>query len=525
MESLEIEFSQRVMVTTIALAGRLDGNSCGAFADSLDENLKAKDKFVIVDARELVAVSSAGLRELLKLVKRLSVHKTKPAIAGMNTPVALALEISGFDSLFHRAADVDAAMECFDFGEVEQDPSVEVDPGQGPAMVEGIPSEYPEGYTRSWRIEPVWSERYVRHTIIGDPEADALIRALQGETEERKQVLIQAGIEGGVDAIPDAPDEVRDFFSSIEKVPEWFDPNATEPGCRAFHLNSQMFIGAFVGAVLIEGFTTLISKSFSITGRVVDQGVRRLKQNNRHITEIFMPSGLDRHGDGWKLSVRVRLIHAQVRHLLAQSEDWNEEAWGTPLSAAHIGYATASFSGLLLKRAEKLGVYLNAEEEESFMMIWRYSGHLMGVPDEMLFTDKNEALLIHDVGTWCEPSPSLESCQLANALINAAPVVAGIEEEQARRQLVKKLYQVSRALIGDRMADSLNFPSSRSVGVLALLRGKNRWDKWLASVFPTLARRQSVDQFQQMLELSHYEERGIAYRMPGHVHAEKDKPL
>ncbi|NOX98560.1 MAG: STAS domain-containing protein [Verrucomicrobia bacterium] len=240
MESLKIQFSRRLSAVVITLAGRLDGNSCGSFADSLDENIKAEDKFVIVDATELLAVSSAGLRELLKLVKRLSGHKTKPAIAGMNAPVALALEISGFDSLFHRVPDVDAAMECFDFGAAEQELAEDMNLGQAPLSAEGMPSEYPEGYARSWKTEPVWSERYIRHTVIGDPEADALIQALQGETEERKRALIQAGIEGGVDAIPDAPVEVRDFFSGIEKVPEWFDSDATELGCRAFHLNSQI---------------------------------------------------------------------------------------------------------------------------------------------------------------------------------------------------------------------------------------------------------------------------------------------
>ena len=55
-----------------------------------------------------------------------------------------------------------------------------------------------------------------------------------------------------------------------------------------------MFIGAFVGAVLIEGFATLISKSFAITGRVLDQGVRRLQQNNAHLLEIFLPQGMAR---------------------------------------------------------------------------------------------------------------------------------------------------------------------------------------------------------------------------------------
>src|SRR5690606_26484721 len=146
--------------------------------------------------------------------------------------------------------------------------------------------------------------------------------------------------------------------------------------------HSEMFIGAFVGAVLIEGFSTLISQSFCITGRLVDQGVTRLKQNNRHVIEIFLPGGLERGGDGWKLSVRVRLMHARVRRLLSRSPDWDRAAWGAPLSAAHIGFATACFSGLLLTRARMLGVELNDEERDSFMMIWRYSGLLMGVPEE-----------------------------------------------------------------------------------------------------------------------------------------------
>ena len=50
-----------------------------------------------------------------------------------------------------------------------------------------------------------------------------------------------------------------------------------------------MVLVGFVAGVLIEGFTTNIAKSFFITGRVRDQGIRRLKQNNRHMMDIFLP--------------------------------------------------------------------------------------------------------------------------------------------------------------------------------------------------------------------------------------------
>ena len=59
----------------------------------------------------------------------------------------------------------------------------------------------------------------------------------------------------------------------------------------------------------------MISKSFAITGRVIDNGVRRLKQNVRHLLNIFMPRGVEPSADGWKLSLRNRMVHARVRSL------------------------------------------------------------------------------------------------------------------------------------------------------------------------------------------------------------------
>ncbi len=107
--------------------------------------------------------------------------------------------------------------------------------------------------------------------------------------------------------------------------------------------------------MLVDGFSTLISKSFVQTGRIFDNGVWRLKQNNRHQMEIFWPGGLDRQGDGWKLSVRIRFVHAQVRRLLAQTTEWEHEAWGVPLSAAHMGYAVACFAARTIEHSEALG--------------------------------------------------------------------------------------------------------------------------------------------------------------------------
>ncbi|GGB58333.1 hypothetical protein GCM10011505_44010 [Tistrella bauzanensis] len=401
-------------------------------------------------------------------------------------------------------------------GEVAADVSAATQP-------EGIPSDYRAGFVAACRIDERLAQRYVAHTMIGDPLADQVIAFLSTLPPDQGQAMIRRGIETGAAGLADAPRVLRDFFAASEAVPAWFDAGATLPGCRAFHRHSQMFLGAFVAAVLIEGFSTLISKSFSITGRMVDQGVRRLKQNNRHVVEIFLPGGLERDGDGWALSVRIRLMHARIRQLLNVSEEWDRAAWGTPLSSAHIAYATAVFSGLLLKRVGMLGVTLTEEERQSFMMVWRYAGHLMGVAPDLLFEDEAGALRLCEIGGMCEPPPDFESQILANGLINSAPIVAGITEPRARRKLVRKIYGVSRGLIGDARADALGYPPRGRVGYLGAVRLKNRFDQMLWRMSPALERRSRAAQFQQMLEVSFYGQEGIDYRIAAHLHAEKDR--
>ena len=169
-------------------------------------------------------------------------------------------------------------------------------------------------------MAPETAANYVSHTLIGDPLADAMMEDLSSVSRQEQVLLFQAALqEQDWKSLDDAPSSAREFFEDAEKVPDWVDFDSFIPGIRMFHRNSHLILGAFVGGTLVEGFATNISKSFFISGRLRDQGVRRLRQNNRHMIEIFMPDGLTRDGDGWKLSVRIRLVHAQLRRLLGTS--------------------------------------------------------------------------------------------------------------------------------------------------------------------------------------------------------------
>lgn len=385
-----------------------------------------------------------------------------------------------------------------------------------------IPSSYRPGYDRVRPSNPELADRYIEHTTIGDPVADALVQELHGLNQNQVHQYISTLMDGDKEKSRQAPEALRQFFRNIETPPEWYYSVDVLPGCGLFHKYSDLFLTAFVVSVIIRGFTTLISRSFFATGRVIDFGVRRLRQNIAHLLEIMIPGGLDPQGDGWKLSIRIRLVHAQLRKLLTESDEWNTSAHGIPLSSAHIGYAAASFSAMMLQDAMKLGVKASAEARASFMHIWRCSAYLMGVPDAMLFRDEEHAMEIVRVSLATEPPFHEEGIVMANALINSAPIVSGIQDSEERAKLVKLGYRLARVILGHENADKLEFPRYPTFGFLPYLKTMYRLHE-LTQRFPLLRSEHGITKkFGTLLDMTLLEDSGsgFSYRLPDHYIAD-----
>ena len=386
-----------------------------------------------------------------------------------------------------------------------------------------IPTDYRPGYERARTVSPGIADSYIAHTLIGDPLGEAMTADLAELSPTDSRRFIEAAMQqGDEETLRNAPASLREFFRDAETPPEWLDFAAFAPSVRMFHRNSPLVLAAFVAGVLIEGFTTNIAKSFHVTGRVRDQGVRRLGQNNRHMMEIFLPNGMYRYGDGWKLSIRIRIVHARIRHLLSNSsEEWDAEAWGLPISAAHLGYAISAFSARLLKHMRTLGAKYDDEEYASFMAVWRYSGYLMGIPETILFRDAADALELYEIGHICEPDCPIESVVMAHALINSAPLIAGVTDPVGRQKLAQYVYRISRGLIGKEAADSLNYPPVSSFGTVWWFKMQQRYGGILSRLLPGRRQDSNYTRFTGLLDTSLFDEEGIRYTLPDHVYAEE----
>ena len=375
------------------------------------------------------------------------------------------------------------------------------------------PLAYAEGYAKACLYDQVRADNYIKHTTIGDPALDPVMEECSSLLPAELHRFIQAGMDQQDNAMRAAPKVLRDFFDTIHSPPPWLDYKVFETGIRAFHTNTTQILLAFICGVLIEGFSTLIAKSFHITGRVMYEPTqRRLKQNNRHLIEIFFPGGLQREGDGWKLSVRIRFVHAQVRLMMKHSDEWDTESWGIPISAAHLGYAISVFSMRLLEHSTSVGATFTREAQESVMSIWRYAGYLMGIPETILYTNMDDAKVIRKIAQMCEPPAAEESAAMANALIQSAPKIAGVTDPAEQHALQELAYRLSRSLIGNALADQLQFPKTRRLGTLFFYRLSQRCKGLLREKDAA-----KLENFSQLLQISTYDDVGLSYKIPDHV--------
>ena len=317
----------------------------------------------------------------------------------------------------------------------------------------------------------------------------------------------------------ETPESLRRFIAEVLVVPDWFDEDVAKTASRAFLRNSDIVLAGLVGGSIVEGFATLISKSFRIRGRITGAGVRRLKQNGLQLIEQYLPGGISPLGDGWKLTLRVRLVHAISRLLIDESEEWNRERYGLPISAATVLLAGSAFSGRLMQHVAALGGDFSREEREAYVQVWRYTGILIGIPEEILFHDEASAVHAFEMGRLCEPRPDVDAIIMANSIVNSAPLVIGIEEPAARRRLAGFAYEISRGLIGNDLADAFMFPDSKR-HVVPFFRLRTRAKRLAGKALPWWRRKHDLDRFRALIDFVNLGRLEHSYSLPTAVHDE-----
>jgi hypothetical protein len=303
-----------------------------------------------------------------------------------------------------------------------------------------------------------------------DPLAEAVVAAFSELPPGKGKRLLDLALDQGIRAVPSPPRALVHLFEQIDDVPFWVDREQLDLGGAAF-LRCGVF-GLFAlgaGSLPLTYAPPAANKPLAFSRRLVEMAPRRVMDTMRFQLETCLPGGLLRSSEGFRMNLRVRLVHAQMRRILLASGRWNGDAWGAPLNQADTAYANVLFSAYPLGWLRRLGFHFTPDESDALIQLWRYSGHLLGLDPALLPATEAECVRLGALYEATQARPDEDSRALTQALMQAAPTL--VERYLPQKVVVTDAWlALARFFLGESLLDDLGAPKSAYRPAVPLLR-------------------------------------------------------
>lgn len=306
-------------------------------------------------------------------------------------------------------------------------------------------------HRRDERLEESLGRRMFERDELG---AD-LVAAMRRDVPDGERVtmgLLRQALEHGVDAVPDAPPALRRFFDVVERVPDWVDEDLLERGGRVIRRFGRTADDVLLQLSLIGGYryggpTELLVATGGLTG---DAAMRRLGETGQWSRAVSAPGGMRRGGEGYRLTVHVRAMHALVNDRFEHNGRWDTEQWGLPINRSDTAATLGLFNSTLLLGIRLLGGIVTREESRAVMHLWKYVGWLMGVDEDWLFDTEREQNRFNYHVVCVQGGVTPAGGKLASAIVDGEQALdrgrfSGVRGRYARHRLLSMLRYFLRA--------------------------------------------------------------------------------
>lgn len=300
----------------------------------------------------------------------------------------------------------------------------------------------------------------------GDPIADDFVAWAAEQPKGEGRRLFERAVEGGLAAVPDAPEPLVRWFAPLEAPPAWLEPDKLRLACRtAFRIGPSG--GAILSAMaLMGGYRSAAAvKPLAMTGALDKMVVRRIAETGRFVLDVYESGDMGRDTEGFRTTCRVRLMHAMVRRALRRRPDWDEAAWGVPINQTDTCATQLEFSAVYVTGLRMLGFRFTPEERDAIMHLWRYVAVVMGADDALLAHDYQAGLRQMVIHAVTNPHADADSRALAKALHELPARVTADKsraEQLAARLHTRMLTAISRWTLGDEAVDDIGLPPARA---------------------------------------------------------------
>ncbi|CAJ1493143.1 oxygenase MpaB family protein [[Mycobacterium] kokjensenii] len=224
-------------------------------------------------------------------------------------------------------------------------------------------------------------------TWLGDVVADSYA-ALMGRYSVTELIgMLKTACRKGIDAVPDAPDELAALIADMEVIPDWLDMDLVRRGAEESQLPMALLAPFVVRGSFIATFiNTYAALPMALTGALSGKrAARRVNETTSFFTVTTLPGALDRHGPGFEAAAMVRLMHSMVRfNALKRSPKWDVAVYGMPIPQVDQMPAGMINLFLMAMDARREGRTEFTESERAVVEFTHYRNFLLGLPEELL---------------------------------------------------------------------------------------------------------------------------------------------
>ncbi|WP_052424940.1 oxygenase MpaB family protein [Streptomyces fulvoviolaceus] len=257
------------------------------------------------------------------------------------------------------------------------------------------------------------------HLWQGDELMDAVAELSRRVGAEKFRSLLDTVLEHGIETVDSPPEELTALFEQLCGRPDWFDAELYERG-RVLMANGTPFgkLGGGIVNVIMTAYGEAVSSATGATGRVERDLYRRELETQDFFRKVPLPDALDRFSDTFKTTVRVRLMHAQVRHGLRRR--WGADGYahhGDPISNTDMSLGVPAYGVVNLLVDALLGARVTMADLEAVNMYWSYTAYRFGVSADILPRNAIEAIQQFDYILSTLGKPSQWSEAIAERLL------------------------------------------------------------------------------------------------------------
>jgi len=339
------------------------------------------------------------------------------------------------------------------------------------------------------------ADRVIREVMIpfGYHQTDQWItEALKGKTEEIPQILI-------------------DLIEFSNQKPHWLNLDKAEIGAQLCRRSGTRGFMVLRNYCLMGGYeSSAINKPLIFTGALKKGAAKRTTETTDFWVKVVSERALENPQLGIRECIHIRLMHAYARVSIVNGEGsfdsahrkWKNEEWGEPLNQWDMIATNLGFSLVFLDGIRSLGVKVKTEEVDGLFHFWKYIGHLLGIPAELLPETEEEAIRELYAWTITQPPADADTQALAKALM-LEPYASNFPPKQwQKKRAVEVHLGYNYFFLGAESCKSMGLPVKGWTIYPALLKNITRIQEWYFGTSEKAFEKGAQDRRRQQLKVA-----------------------